>query len=115
MMILFDSIYASYSPIIRRYLSILIRLGDFYSNVPNQNNKRGGQKLSSESENHKSNTRREKFGDLNWHIDFQLKTNMDKNAAPSRRIVRAKRRLTPKDEGIFWKMWIEFLEKKIFF
>ena len=49
----------------RRYLSILIRLGDFYSNVPNQNNKRGGQKLSSESENHKSNTRREKFGDLN--------------------------------------------------
>ena len=65
MMILFDSIYASYSPIIRRYLSILIRLGDFYSNVPNQNNKRGGQKLSSESENHKSNTRREKFGDLN--------------------------------------------------
>ena len=54
MMILFDSIYASYSPIIRRYLSILIRLGDFYSNVPNQNNKRGGQKLSSEI-NHQIN------------------------------------------------------------
>ena len=53
MMILFDSIYASYWGIIHTYVdlyqhSILIRLGDFYSNVPNQNNKRGEQKLSSE-------------------------------------------------------------------